>query len=313
MPWLLIAIFNSRCVNTHNNFLTVDNTSKTSDASVTIATRYTRDGSKEIDTTLISDTSDTSGTVDSSDTTTVDISNVINTGDTSDANDTSDAGMIVGLIIGGLLLACVVIVTIVFIRRHIFKRRPREKIRNNLRENDYIGTQDIALPLTANESGCIQTDGKNTNTAYTVRWNTTVSDNSTLSDHRYSIVDQTPETTLNETKDGKGTTDSYMILDPSATGFNRTKLPNTYEFAKPVIDAENNIGDDDQYALSEEGVYDHSGNNRHKESEVNIYNHAVDTIYDCGSHKRKEEGREDTYDHFFGHKTEDDYDISTTT
>ncbi|CAG2242742.1 unnamed protein product [Mytilus edulis] len=199
----------------------------------------------------------------------------------------------------------------------IHPRADQEKNKKQSQRNDYIGTQDIALPclpLTANDSSCIQNDGKNTNTAYAVRRNIAVSDNSTLSDHKYSIVDQTPETTLNETtKDGKGTTDSYMVLDPSATGFNRTKLPNTYEFAKPVMDAENNIGDQDQYALSEEGVYDHSGNNRHKESEVNIYNHAVDTIYDSGSHKRNDEGRDDTYDHFFGQKTEDDYDISTTT
>ncbi|XP_071133039.1 uncharacterized protein [Mytilus edulis] len=248
---------------------------------------------------------------------TSDVSDTIDTNDTSDGSDTSDTGIVVGLIIGGILLACVVIVIVVFIRRHTSKSRPREKIRNNLRENDYIGTQDIALPLPSNDSSHIQNDGKNTNTAYAVHRNITVSDNSTLSDHKYSIVDQTPETTLNETiKDGKGTTDSYMILDPTATGFNRTTLPNTrsdYEFAKPVMDAENNFGDQDQYALSEEGVYDHSGNNRHKESDVNIYNHAVDTIYDSGSHKRNDEGRDDTYDHFFGQKTEDDYDISTTT
>ncbi|XP_052069284.1 uncharacterized protein LOC127708456 [Mytilus californianus] len=229
----------------------------------------------------------------------------------------STTDLVVGLVIGGLLLACVVIVIVVLIRRHTSKSRPREKKGNNLGENDYIGSQDIALPLTANHSSHMQNDGKYSNTAYAVRRNTTLSDNQTLNDDKYSIVDQTAETRFNETReDGTGTTDSYMVLDPSATGFNRTKLSNTpsdYEFAKPVMNAETKIGDEVQYALSEEGVYDHSGSNRHKQLEDNIYNHAVDTIYDSGSHKKNDEGREDTYDHFFGKKTEDDYEITTRT
>ncbi|XP_076073154.1 uncharacterized protein LOC143044848 [Mytilus galloprovincialis] len=283
-------------------------TSHVIDTSDTIDTSHINpvDTSYTSDTIDTSDTSDTSATSVTSDTIDTSAANTVDTIDTSDAIFTSDTGMVVGLTFGGILLACVVVVIVVFIRRHTSKSRPREKIRNNLRENDYIGTQDIALPclpLTANDSSYIQNDSKNTNSAYAVRRNIAVSDNSTVSDHKYSIVDQTPETTLNETRDDrKGTTDSYMVLDPSATGFNRTELPNTYEFAKPVMDAENIIGDQDQYALSEEGVYDHSGNNRHKESEVNIYNHAVDTIYDSGSHKRNDDGRDDTYDHFFGQK-----------
>ncbi|CAC5355495.1 unnamed protein product [Mytilus coruscus] len=229
----------------------------------------------------------------------------------------SSAGLVVGLVIGGLFLVCVVTLIVVLIRRHTFKSKPREKIRNNLGGNDYIGSQDIALPLTANLSSHMLNDGKNSNTAYVVRQNTTLSDNQILNDDKYSIVDQTAETSLNGTRDDEtGTADNYMVLDPSATGFNRTKLsktPTGYAFAKPVGDTGKKTCDEDQYALSEEGVYDHSGSNRHKESEDNIYNHAVDTIYDSGSHKKNDEGREDTYDHFFGQKTEDDYDISTTT
>ncbi|CAG2242740.1 unnamed protein product [Mytilus edulis] len=221
--------------------------------------------------------------------------------------------LVVGLVIGGLLLLCVITVIVVLIKRQSLKSRPRETIKNNSGEYDYIESHDLAFPLTANHSSHIPNDGTHSNTAYPGRRNTTLSDNPTLSDQTYSIVDQTPESTLNKTRDdGKGTTDSYMVLDPTATGFNRTTLPNTRsdcEFAKPVIVTGNSIGDEDQYALSEEGCYDHSGNNRHKELEVNIYNHAVDTIYDSGSHTRKEAGRDDTYDHFLGQKKEDGNDI----
>ncbi|CAC5403051.1 unnamed protein product [Mytilus coruscus] len=235
-----------------------------------------------------------------------------------DKDHKTASGLVVGLVIGGLLLACVVIVIVVLIRRHTFTSRPRETIRNNSGVYDYIGSHDLALPLTANHSSHIQNDGKNSNTAYAVCRNITLSDNPTLSDHKYSIVDQTAETRFNETRDGgTGTTNSYMELDPSVTGFNRTKLSNThsnYEFAKPAVrETENKTGDQNQYALSEDGVYDHSGSNRNKELQDTIYNHAVDTIYGSGSHKRNDKGIEDTYDHFFRQKTEDDYDITTRT
>ncbi|CAC5399327.1 unnamed protein product [Mytilus coruscus] len=212
----------------------------------------------------------------------------------------SATGLVVGLVIGALLLVCVVILIVILIRRNTFKSNPRAKIRNNLGGNDYIGSQDIALPQTANHSSHIQYFDKQTSI-----------------DDEYAIVDPTAETSFNEIKDdGNQTADSYMILDPNDTGFNRTTFSNTptgYEFAKPVNDTGNKIIDDDQYAISDEGVYDHSGSNRYKEPEDTIYNHAVDTIYDSGSHKRNNEGKEDTYDHFFEQKTEDDYDISTTT
>ncbi|CAC5403044.1 unnamed protein product [Mytilus coruscus] len=209
----------------------------------------------------------------------------------------SETGLVVGLVIGGLLLACVVILIVVLIRKHKFESRPRKTMKNNLAGNDYIGSQDIALPQTDNHSSHIQYFDKQTSI-----------------DDEYAIVDPTAETSFNEIiDDGNRTADSYMILDPNDTGFNRTPFSNTptgYEFAKPVKDK---IIDDDQYDISHEGVYDHSGSSRHKELEGNIYNHAVDTIYDSGSHKRINEGRENTYDHFFGQKTEDEYDISTTT
>ncbi|CAC5393958.1 unnamed protein product [Mytilus coruscus] len=301
------------------------------------------------------------------------VSSVITSrGDSSAVSDESDTlprvmtnssdsatGLVVGLVIGALLLICVVIMIVILFRRHTFKSSPREKTRNNLGGNDYIGSQVIALPLTANHSSHMQNNGMfdgisnasvhgydSTNAndqinnvqheytnvgltngfvnkekvqvpTYAYRQDEIFPDIHMSNDDEYAIVDPTAETSFNGTMDNRtGTADSYMVLDPTETGFNRQIFPNTpvgYEFAKPVKDTENTICNDDQYAISDEGVYDHSGSNRHKELENNIYNHAVDTMYDSGSHKRNIEGEEDTYNHFFGQKTEDDYDVSRMT
>ncbi|CAC5403046.1 unnamed protein product [Mytilus coruscus] len=271
----------------------------------------------------------------------------------SDTSVTSESatvtGLVVGLVIGGLLLACVIILIVALVRRHILKSRPREKIRNNLGENDYIGTQDIALQQTANHSSHMQNDGmyeqsrntsvhgfdsihhnaqiNNVQQKYTnisaangfvkkervraptnaVRRDTTFADNHTSNDDEYASVDPKAETSFNEiSDDGTVTSHSNVVLDPNDTGIIRktfSNIPIGYEFAKPVRDTGNKIGDYDQYALSNEGAYDHSGDTRHKELKDYIYNHTVDTVYDSGSHKRNNQGREDTYDHFIGQKT----------
>ncbi|VDI45276.1 Hypothetical predicted protein [Mytilus galloprovincialis] len=235
------------------------------------------------------------------------------------SND-SETGLTVGLVIGALLLVFAVLVIIILIRRHTWSNL-REKIKNNIGENDYIGSQDIALPLAANHSRHMQNTGKyngssdtsrraNTHNnhdytnvgavkglvnddvqvpTYARRQDKTFADNHMPNDDEYAVVHPTAETSFNKTTYNKtGTADSYMVLDPTQTGFNRQILSNTpvgFEFAKPVHDTENKIIEDDQYAISD-GVYDHSGNNRHKESENNIYNHTVDTIYDSGNFQR---------------------------
>ncbi|CAG2190858.1 unnamed protein product [Mytilus edulis] len=200
----------------------------------------------------------------------------------------SKPSLVVGLVFGGLLLVCVVIVIVVLIRRQTFVSGTRDKVRNILRENDYNGCQDVALPHTGDHSG-----------------HTQLADQQTSNDDEYTIGNLLGETSFNDIIDDRNrSAGSSIILDPKNTGFNRTisDTPTGYEFAQSVSDTRGNFSADDQYAISEEGVYDHSRNNRHKESEDNIYNHAVDTVYDSGSHKRYHKGTEDTYDHFFGQK-----------
>ncbi|CAC5389538.1 unnamed protein product [Mytilus coruscus] len=67
------------------------------------------------------------------------------------------------------------------------------------------------------------------------------------------------------------------------------------------------------YCQSEEGTYDISGCNRHKEADGNIYSHTVDVVYDSTTLKRNDDDQEDKYDHFIGQKTEDLYDTSMPT
>ncbi|XP_071133034.1 uncharacterized protein [Mytilus edulis] len=264
--------------------------------------------SEEISTTVGSDITsnrDLSTAVDTTAFTPIEVSSAVSNKSVTlarvmDNSSDSTTGVVLGLIFGGLSLLCLAIFIVVLIRRRKIESNAGKTIKNNLGEKDYFGNQDIALPQTSKHSSHIQYFDKQTSI-----------------DDEYAIVDPTAETSFNDIKDnGNQAAGSYMILDPNTTGFDRTTFSNThtgYEIAKPLKDTGNKITDDDQYALSDEGVYDHSGNNRHKEPPDNIYNHAVDTIYDSGSHNQNNERKEDTYDHCVGQKTEDDYDISTTT
>ncbi|XP_076073393.1 uncharacterized protein LOC143044999 [Mytilus galloprovincialis] len=67
------------------------------------------------------------------------------------------------------------------------------------------------------------------------------------------------------------------------------------------------------YALSEEGVYDKTDDRRHVVNDTDMYSRTVDTVYDSAEQHIKEDRKEETYDHFFGEKTEDYYDQTTRT
>ena len=101
------------------------------------------------------------------------------------------------------------------------------------------------------------------------------------------------------------------MVDPKATGFNRSKedVPDDYELATPISSAD--AGDieeseyptysgQDMYVTSEDGTYDTDNNIRYKDTDNNMYSHTVDSVYDTTSHEIMADGNEDTYDHFFG-------------
>lgn len=67
------------------------------------------------------------------------------------------------------------------------------------------------------------------------------------------------------------------------------------------------------YALSEEGVYDKANGKRHVVKDTAIYSRAIDTVYDSPEQHTRQERKEGTYDHVFGQKNEDGYNVTTRT
>lgn len=112
--------------------------------------------------------------------------------------------------------------------------------------------------------------------------------------NQYEEIDKIANISVwHSTEDKPSVINNYTVLDPNETGFDRSKIINnkqSYELAKPVR-AEN-----DEYCMSKEGTYDCAGRSNHKDLE-NIYNHAIDNVYDSGSHERKDFGNENAYDH----------------
>ena len=117
---------------------------------------------------------------------------------------------------------------------------------------------------------------------------------------------------------------NYVILDPKATGFNRSKeeVTDDYELATPISSADAGgieeseyptYSDQDLYVTSEDGIYDTSNNIRYKDTDNSMYSHTVDSVYDTTSHEIMADGNEDTYDHFFDKNNENDYDMTKRT
>ncbi|XP_063444072.1 uncharacterized protein LOC134724769 isoform X2 [Mytilus trossulus] len=65
------------------------------------------------------------------------------------------------------------------------------------------------------------------------------------------------------------------------------------------------------YALSEDGVYDKTNERRHVVNDTDEYSRTLDTVYDSAEQNTRKDRKEETYDHVFGQKTEDNYDKSS--
>ncbi|CAG2236380.1 unnamed protein product [Mytilus edulis] len=198
-------------------------------------------------------------------------------------------GTVVGTVVGSVLFLCLVFIGIFIGRRFLFCDKLNKKLKNNPETNDYVGNQNIALPQAVRP---------------TTRNNDSYNPNLDANNDEYAVVDPTAEPSFkhaqNNTTPGP---ENYMTLDPSQTGFNRTKFPNddqAYKLAKPISDTRSHKYD--VYALSPEGTYDHSEITRHRKDQDTIYTHTVDNVYDSASRGVNIARKEDTYDHFFGKK-----------
>ncbi|CAC5426847.1 unnamed protein product [Mytilus coruscus] len=138
-------------------------------------------------------------------------------------------------------------------------------------------------------------------------------------DNEYALIDQSDERSGQVNTSGTSTFENYVVLDPNETGFNRHVEHDKCSHKPEKSANENRLGNDinkqkaSPYEITTEGTYDSAGINMHTDNANTIYNHTVDDVYDASSHERKGGEREDTYDHFLGQKTDDDYDIMKCT
>lgn len=176
-------------------------------------------------------------------------------------------------------------------------------------KNNYIGDQCVALPQRPPEkSDKIELIGDKTNNQHYDESSTP----SNVTDEEYTYIDS-----IHNTSPGTSNCENYVVLDPNETGFNRQGNPivltNNVSY-KSTTNGNCHRNDTNNqkaspYEMTTEGAYDTASTSLHIDNTNTIYNHTVDNVYDTSSHKREDGEREETYDHFLGQKTEDDYDI----
>ncbi|VDI08985.1 Hypothetical predicted protein [Mytilus galloprovincialis] len=98
-----------------------------------------------------------------------------------------------------------------------------------------------------------------------------------------------------------------IVCDQATNSTPTQGIGGIQEYSHPSKDATS------LYSLSEEGVYDKANENRHVVNDTAVYSRAIDTMYDSTDQHNIEESKDGTYDHVFGQKTEDQYDITTRT
>ena len=217
------------------------------------------------------------------------------------------------------------------------------------REKDYSGHQNVAFPNSAQHVSQkrISCENKNTavysNASYQYEYVSAKQDDSDNYENNtvYEMcdsheIDNYENNTAYEMCDSReinfntgnlpqpNLPKNQLVLNQVQTAFKEQRtdeedqMRNDYNLAMPI---HNNISDkqnenillsNDTYIIPEDGTYDHSHNTRHAETESNLYTHTIDDMYDVTRQHRRPDGKEDTYDHFFGNKTKDDYDISGT-
>lgn len=102
-------------------------------------------------------------------------------------------------------------------------------------------------------------------------------------------------------------TNNRILYNQATNRTNTQVIESGQEYSQPSKDAQS------LYALSEEGVYDKANEKRHVVNDTAVYSRAIDTMYDSTDQHNIQESKEGTYDHVFGQKTEDQYDITTRT
>jgi hypothetical protein len=200
------------------------------------------------------------------------------------------------------------------------------------REKDYSGHQNVAFPNSAQHvsQNRISCENKNTavysNASYQYEYVSAKQDDSANYENNtvYEMCDSREIDFNTGNLPRPNLPKNQLVLNQVQTAFKEQRtddedqMRNDYNLAMPIhndISDKQNVNillSNDTYIIPEDGTYDHSHNTRHAETESNLYSHTIDDVYDVTRQDRRPDGKEDTYDHFFGNKTEDDYDISGT-
>jgi hypothetical protein len=200
------------------------------------------------------------------------------------------------------------------------------------REKDYSGHQNVAFPNSAQHvsQNRISCENKNTavysNASYQYEYVSAKQDDSDNYENNtvYEMCDSREIDFNTGNLPRPNLPKNQLVLNQVQTAFKEQRtddedqMRNDYNLAMPIhndISDKQNVNillSNDTYIIPEDGTYDHSHNTRHAETESNLYSHTIDDVYDVTRQDRRPDGKEDTYDHFFGNKTEDDYDISGT-
>ncbi|CAG2253958.1 unnamed protein product [Mytilus edulis] len=132
--------------------------------------------------------------------------------------------------------------------------------------------------------------------------------------------------------DGKQSADFYSMTDDGTYDISSNNKPRenqndnnvyshmssdgTYYDVSSNSKHRENPNDNNLYShWSGDGTYDVSSNNKKRENQIddNIYSHKADDVYDSAGHHKLPDKSDETYDHFFGQQTEDEYDTTTRT
>ncbi|XP_052069169.1 MAM and LDL-receptor class A domain-containing protein 1-like [Mytilus californianus] len=223
--------------------------------------------------------------------------------DTQQKNASPNKGLVVGLVVAIVLLVCVAVLIFCFIRRPVVCRVTKESKKNANDKDSNVGNQCTTLPI--DKEGIT-----------IVKYRDTHGVNQLSVNDDYDIENQMTETRfIQEPKQKTDPKKSYKVLDNKEKGFEGSKSYELVCSSSSKNKQQLKTKHDDIYCSSEEGTYDISGCNRHKEADGNIYSHTVDDVYDSTTHKlkRNDDDQEDKYYHFVGQKTEDLYDTSMQT
>ncbi|CAC5389543.1 unnamed protein product [Mytilus coruscus] len=218
--------------------------------------------------------------------------------ESQETNVSLDRGLVVGMVVAIVLLACVVVI-ICLVRRHVLCRKPKhakEKQTTGLDNSGFVGNRSASLISGTDNINNQKVEYIGTHDNHC---NMQMNESTSFIKGQKQKIDPT-----NLSKD----LDHYETRFAGSESYARANLSRSNENKQ-----NSKTEQDDIYCQSEEGTYDISGYNRHKEADGNIYSHTVDDVYDSTTHKRNDDDQEDKYDHFIGHKTEDVYDTSMHT